>query len=85
MADDVLRFLLASRYCEVDSELKDLAWTLFGQTLSGWPRVQAICDFVHQHLRFDSMAARATRTALARLQTHLAEHNIYKSTQTTLA
>jgi len=64
MPDDVLQCLLASRYCEVDSSLKDLAWTLFGQTLSGWPRVQAICAFVHQHIRFDYMAARATRTAL---------------------
>jgi transglutaminase-like putative cysteine protease len=30
----------------------------------GWGRVQAICDFVHQHLRFDYMQARSTRTAL---------------------
>ena len=64
MADDVLRFLLASRYCEVDSALNDLAWTLAGQMLSGWLRVQAICAFVHQHVRFDYMAARANRTAL---------------------
>jgi transglutaminase-like putative cysteine protease len=64
VADDVLQFLLASRYCEVDSELKDLAWTLSGRMVSGWLRVQAICAFVHQHLRFDYMAARATRTAL---------------------
>jgi transglutaminase-like putative cysteine protease len=64
VADDVLQFLLASRYCEVDSELKDLAWTLSGRMVSGWLRVQAICAFVHQHLRFDYMAARANRTAL---------------------
>jgi transglutaminase-like putative cysteine protease len=64
LADDVLRFLLASRYCEVDSVLQELAWTLFGQTRTGWPRVQAICAFVHQHIRFDYMAARANRTAL---------------------
>jgi len=64
IADDILQFLLASRYCEVDSELKDLAWTLSGRMLSGWLRVQAICAFVHQHIRFDYMAARANRTAL---------------------
>jgi transglutaminase-like putative cysteine protease len=64
LPDETLQFLLASRYCEVDSELKDIAWTLFGTTPLGWPRVQAICDFVHQHLRFDYMQARATRTAL---------------------
>ncbi|HTN73709.1 MAG TPA: transglutaminase family protein [Pirellulaceae bacterium] len=50
---EVLTYLLASRYCEVDSELKDLAWSLFGKTQPGWPRVQAICDYVHRHIRFD--------------------------------
>ena len=68
VADDVLQFLLASRYCEVDSALKDLAWTLSGRMLSGWLRVQAICAFVHQHIRFDYLAARANRTALETLR-----------------
>src|ERR1700704_226179 len=52
---EVLLFLLASRYCEVDSELKDLSWKLFGRFQPGWPRVQAICNFVQQHIRFDYM------------------------------
>ena len=64
LPDDTLLFLLASRYCEVDSELKDIAWSLFRNTRPGWPRVQAICDFVHAHIRFDYMQARANRTAL---------------------
>jgi transglutaminase-like putative cysteine protease len=59
-----LQFLLPSRYCEVDSELLQLAWSLFGGVAPGWRRVQAICDFVHRHLRFDYMSARATRSAL---------------------
>lgn len=61
---ETLLYLLASRYCEVDSELKDLAWSHFGRTPPGWPRVQAICGFVHRHIRFDYMKARANRTAL---------------------
>ena len=61
---ETLQFLLPSRYCEVDSELLNFAWMQFGNTAKGWPRVQAICDFVHNHLRFDYSAARATRTAL---------------------
>jgi transglutaminase-like putative cysteine protease len=61
---EVLIYLLASRYCEVDSELKDIAWGLFGKTQPGWPRVQAICDYVHARIRFDYMQARSTRTAL---------------------
>ncbi len=61
---EVLLFLLASRYCEVDSELEALSGTLFGQSQPGWQRVQAICNFVQQHIRFDYMQARANRTAL---------------------
>ncbi len=63
LPDDVLLFLLASRYCEVDSELKDVAWSQFGCLPAGWPLVQAVCDFVHRHIRFDYQQARANRTA----------------------
>jgi transglutaminase-like putative cysteine protease len=41
-----------------------LAWSHFGKTPEGWPRVQAICDFVHSHVRFGYPHARATRTAM---------------------
>jgi transglutaminase-like putative cysteine protease len=68
LPDNTLLFLLASRYCEVDSDLKDLAGTLFNQTQPGWPRVQAICNFVYQHVAFDYMRARANRTALETLR-----------------
>ena len=64
LPDNVLLYLLSSRYCEVDSELKEIAWSLFGHFPAGWPLVQAICNFVHQHIRFDYMQARANRTAL---------------------
>jgi transglutaminase-like putative cysteine protease len=64
LPDDVLLFLLASRYCEVDSELREIASTQFSQTLPGWSRVVEICNFVHQQVRFDYMQARANRTAL---------------------
>jgi len=60
---ETLRFLLASRYCEVD-RLSDLAWQLFGNTPRGWPMVQAICDWVHGHIRFDYNSARPTKSAL---------------------
>ncbi|WP_395319521.1 transglutaminase family protein [Variovorax sp. UC74_104] len=61
---ETLPFLLPSRYCEVDSELLQFAWDSFSHAAPGWPRVQAICDFVHRHLRFDYGNARPTRTAL---------------------
>ena len=60
----LLVYLLPSRYCEVDSELADFVWAHFSTTPPGWLRVQAICDFVHGHIRFDYQKARATRTAL---------------------
>ncbi len=59
---DTLLFLLGSRYCETD-RLADEAWRLFQHTPLGWNRVQAVCDFVHNHIRFDYQQARATRTA----------------------
>jgi transglutaminase-like putative cysteine protease len=59
---EILQFLLASRYCEVD-RLSDLAWQLFGNTAPGWPCVQAICDWVHNRITFGYNFARSTRTA----------------------
>jgi transglutaminase-like putative cysteine protease len=59
---DVIPFLLASRYCEVD-RLGQVAWDLFGKGPLGWGRVQAVVDFVHDHLTFGMEHARATRTA----------------------
>ena len=47
LPDDTLAFLMPSRYCEVD-KLSEVAWKLFGETPPGWPRVKAICDWVHQ-------------------------------------
>ncbi|MFL5285558.1 MAG: transglutaminase family protein [Rhodopila sp.] len=61
LPDDVLLFLLGSRYCETD-RLSAVAWSMFGH-VEGWARVQAICDFVHQHVRFGYDYARPTRTA----------------------
>jgi transglutaminase-like putative cysteine protease len=62
LPEDVLIFLLGSRYCETD-RLMELAWPLFSGTPLGWPRVQAICDFVHDHIRFDYAHARPTKGA----------------------
>ncbi|WP_246057851.1 transglutaminase-like domain-containing protein [Arenibacterium halophilum] len=59
---ETLVFLQGSRYCDTDL-LSEEAWRLFETTDPGWSRVQAICDFVHGHVRFDYMQANATRTA----------------------
>jgi len=60
---EVLRYLLASRYCEVDRLLND-AGMLFGHTQPGWNRVQAICDWVQANVTFGYQFANPTKTAL---------------------
>jgi len=62
LPEEALVFLLGSRYCETD-RLSDIAWSQFGHTDPGWTRVQAICDFVHNHIAFGYQDARATRSA----------------------
>jgi transglutaminase-like putative cysteine protease len=62
LPDDVLVFLLGSRYCDTD-RLSDFAWAQFSSTPLGWPRVAAILDFVHNHITFDYQKADALRTA----------------------
>lgn len=62
LPEEALVFLIASRFCDSD-RLLDLAWTLFGRTSPGWPRVQAICEFVHKRIVFGYQHARVTRSA----------------------
>ena len=59
LPEETLVFLLGSRYCETDL-LTEVAWSRFGQSTPGWPRVQAICDFVHNHIAFNYQNARPT-------------------------
>jgi len=40
-----------------------VAWQLFGNSPTGWGRVQAICDYVHDHIAFGYEHARPTKTA----------------------
>jgi transglutaminase-like putative cysteine protease len=67
LPEETLVFLLGSRYCETDL-LSKLAWDMFGSTPLGWGRVQAICDFVHNHIRFGYEHARPTKTAFEAYQ-----------------
>ena len=62
LPSETLSCLLASRYCDTDV-LSERAWQLFGNAPLGWARVQAICDYVHNHIQFGYEFARATRTA----------------------
>ena len=59
---DVLQFLLASRYCEVD-KMGDMAWDLFGKLPPGWGKVQAVVEWVHNRIQFGYGHASPTKTA----------------------
>jgi len=65
---ETLVYLLGSRYCETDC-LSDTAWSLFGNTPFGWARVQAICDYVHNHITFDYQDTSPAKTALGTINT----------------
>ena len=62
MPAECWRFLLASRYCEVD-RMVEIAWDLFGGTSESWERVQAVVSWVHANVRFGYQFARPTKSA----------------------
>jgi transglutaminase-like putative cysteine protease len=63
LPSETLRFLLPSRYCEVD-RFVPVAQDLFGWMTPGWTRAAAIRDWVHEKVQFDYQAARPTKTAM---------------------
>jgi transglutaminase-like putative cysteine protease len=63
LPENTVQYLLSSRYCEVDL-LSNTAAQLFGGLPRGWQCVQAVCDWVHNHVTFGYEYARPTRTAL---------------------
>jgi transglutaminase-like putative cysteine protease len=40
-----------------------MAWEMFGKSPAGWGRVQAVCEYVHNHIVFGYSHSRSTRTA----------------------
>jgi transglutaminase-like putative cysteine protease len=62
LPDEVLVYLLGSRYCDTD-RLADFAWKTFFNTPLGWPRVKAILNFTHNQIAFDYQKADLFRTA----------------------
>ncbi|MGA2889106.1 MAG: transglutaminase family protein [Terracidiphilus sp.] len=63
LPNEILTYLLNSRYCEVD-RFSNIAFELFGSLEPGWGRVQAICNWVHNKVTFNYQHARPTKTAL---------------------
>lgn len=63
----LLRYTLPSRYCDSD-KLTDFAWQHFGQVEHGWPRVQAISDWVHRNIEYRYLSGRTDFSAWDVLQ-----------------
>lgn len=63
LPDDALVFTLPSRYIESDLLLND-AWELFGHTPPTWARVQAVCDWVHANIRYETGSSGPATSAL---------------------
>jgi transglutaminase-like putative cysteine protease len=62
MPDEHIAFVMPSRFCLPD-ELGHDAWQRFGSLEPGWERVQAIVDFVHNHLEWVPGASNPWTTA----------------------
>jgi transglutaminase-like putative cysteine protease len=62
LPNDLIRYLMGSRYCEVD-RLSPMAWDLFGKTPATHERVQAVMDWVNKHITFGYKFARHNKTA----------------------
>src|ERR1041384_5959779 len=62
LPSELLRYTLPSRYCDSD-KLLNFAWKEFGQTTHGLPRVQAICDWVHNNIEYRFMSGRSDLSA----------------------
>ena len=63
LPDEAMVFLLPSRFCLSDV-LRDRAWQLFGATEPGWPRVAAVCDWVHDNVQFQIGSSNPLTSAL---------------------
>jgi transglutaminase-like putative cysteine protease len=59
---ELLRYTLPSRYCDSD-KLMNFAWNQFGQVPQGLPRVQAICDWVHNNIEYRQLSGRPDLSA----------------------
>jgi transglutaminase-like putative cysteine protease len=63
LPDSTLVFTLPSRYIQSDL-LVTMAWELFGSTPPTWERVQAVCDWVHTNIRYETASSNPTISAM---------------------
>ena len=81
LPDNTLIYTLPSRFCLSDV-LSNTAWDFFGSTEPGWARVQAICDWVHNNIRFQygtSMSITTAADVYEQLVGYVAISHIWRS------
>jgi transglutaminase-like putative cysteine protease len=59
LPSDVLVYTLPSRHCQSDLLIAD-AWEMFGDVAGGWAQVQAVCDWIHENIRYGRGSTSAT-------------------------
>ena len=59
LPDEVMLYTLPSRYCQLEFFIDD-AWKMFGNIRPGWDQVQAICDWLHENIRYEVGSTPAT-------------------------
>ncbi len=62
LPDEVMGYLLPSRYCESDI-LSGMAQRTFGHLPRGYSRVQAICEWIQQHITYQVGQSDVTTTS----------------------
>jgi transglutaminase-like putative cysteine protease len=62
LPDEAFLYLLPSRFCWPDV-LHDAAWDLFDSVDPGWSRVQAVCDWVFDNIRYEVGSSTALTSA----------------------
>jgi transglutaminase-like putative cysteine protease len=67
LPSSVVRYTLPSRYCDSD-KLTQFAWDKFGQVEHGWPRVNAISEWIHDNIEYRYLSGRAELSAWDVLQ-----------------
>jgi transglutaminase-like putative cysteine protease len=67
LPQEILRYTLPSRYCDSD-KLANFAWQEFGTVEHGWPRVQAISQWVHENIEYRYLSGRPDLSAWDVLQ-----------------
>ena len=63
MPSEVVPYILPSRFCPSD-KMRDVAIAMFGNVAPGYARVESICEWVTQHVRFKPGASDASTCAI---------------------